>query len=138
MAELQYTRNGIRFKSIVCLVLIGSTAQPIAAQTKAELAERVVQLEQELAAARNALSEATTRGGIAEERATRAEAQLTQAEEANTSEKIQIGDFTIGGAMRVNYVIGDYASSDQPSRGGDGGNFELDTFRLNLDYANGP
>jgi hypothetical protein len=138
MAELQYTRNGIRFKSIVCLVLIGSTAQPIAAQTKAELAERVVQLEQELAAARSALSEATKRGGIAEERATHAEAQLTQAEEANTSEKIQIGDFTIGGAMRVNYVIGDYDSSDQPSRGGDGGNFELDTFRFNLDYAHGP
>jgi hypothetical protein len=35
--------------------------------------------------------------------------------------------------MRVNYVLGDYSGGgDGPSRGGDGGNFELDTFRINM------
>lgn len=50
------------------------------------------------------------------------------------------GKLRIGGAVRVNYVLGDYPSSEQgaPSRGGGGGNFELDTFRLNLDYEEGP
>lgn len=48
----------------------------------------------------------------------------------------QIGDLKVGGAIRANYVIGDYESdgSDNPQRGDNGGNFELDTFRINLDY----
>ncbi len=51
-----------------------------------------------------------------------------------------IGDLTLGGAIRANYVNGDYVEdgSDAPQRGGNGGNFELDTFRLNLDYNKGP
>ena len=44
-----------------------------------------------------------------------------------------------GGAMRVNYVRGSYpGGGDGPNRGGNGGNFELDTFRVNLDYRQGP
>ena len=49
----------------------------------------------------------------------------------------QVGDLSVGGAIRASYVNGDYASdgSDSPQRGDNGGNFELDTFRINLDYA---
>ena len=47
-----------------------------------------------------------------------------------------IGDLKVGGAIRANYVNGDYVESggDGPERGGNGGDFELDTFRVNLDY----
>jgi len=48
-----------------------------------------------------------------------------------------VGDLSVGGAIRANYTIGDYAETDpsQPSRAEeDGGNFLLDTFRINLDY----
>lgn len=64
-------------------------------------------------------------------------------EEAQTGEVVaedrsmRFGPLKIGGAVRVNYVIGDYADAGQPSRGGDGGNFELDTFRLNADLKAG-
>ncbi|EIP97865.1 hypothetical protein OpiT1DRAFT_02315 [Opitutaceae bacterium TAV1] len=44
---------------------------------------------------------------------------------------LRFGPLRIGGAIRANYTIGDYPDQGRPSRGGDGGNFELDTFRLN-------
>lgn len=49
----------------------------------------------------------------------------------------QVGPLSIGGAIRANYVNGDYTSngSKAPQRGDNGGNFELDVFRINLDYA---
>ncbi len=52
----------------------------------------------------------------------------------------EVGPLTIGGAIRANYVNGDYApdGTDAPQRGDNGGNFELDTFRINLDYEEGP
>ncbi len=48
----------------------------------------------------------------------------------------EIGPLTIGGAMRANYVLGDYEKdgSGAPQRGGEGGDFELDTFRINLGF----
>ena len=57
-----------------------------------------------------------------------------------TASAIQIGDLSIGGAMRANYTIGDYTPVlDRSSRAEDDwGAFALDTFRINLDYANGP
>ncbi|MBS3755331.1 MAG: hypothetical protein KGY56_06490 [Desulfobacterales bacterium] len=53
---------------------------------------------------------------------------------------IDLGPLTIGGAMRANYTIGDYAPElNRPSRtDDDGGAFSLDTFRINLDYEQGP
>ncbi len=53
---------------------------------------------------------------------------------------VEFGNLNIGGAIRANYVNGDYSSdgSDAAQRGDNGGNFELDTFRINLDYADGP
>lgn len=48
-----------------------------------------------------------------------------------------IGPLKIGGAIRANYVNGDYSESgdDGPERGGNGGDMELDIFRINLDFA---
>ncbi len=45
-----------------------------------------------------------------------------------------IGPLGVGGAVRVNYIYGSYEDDggDGPQRGGAGGNFELDTFRVNL------
>jgi len=51
-------------------------------------------------------------------------------------DSIQVGNLSIGGALRANYVIGDY---DSDRRDWDkGGNFLLDTARINLDYEDGP
>lgn len=48
----------------------------------------------------------------------------------------EVGNLDVGGAIRANYVNGDYVKngSGAPQRGGNGGNFELDVFRINLDY----
>nr|WP_320165939.1 hypothetical protein [uncultured Methylophaga sp.] len=53
--------------------------------------------------------------------------------------KIRFGHLKVGGAIRANYAIGDYPETGGASRSfDDGGNFALDTFRINLDYENGP
>ncbi|ALP52926.1 hypothetical protein Tel_07040 [Candidatus Tenderia electrophaga] len=55
-----------------------------------------------------------------------------------TSDDIQFGPLSVGGAMRVNYTVGDYPETEGASRAvRDGGNFSLDTFRLNLDLLSG-
>jgi hypothetical protein len=47
-----------------------------------------------------------------------------------------IGTLTLGGCIRANYVSGDYPDdgTGSPQRGGNGGNMELDVFRINLDW----
>lgn len=54
-----------------------------------------------------------------------------------TGHAFQVGNLKVGGAIRANYINGDYPSdgTGNPQRGANGGNFELDTFRINLDYA---
>ena len=53
--------------------------------------------------------------------------------------KIRFGHLKVGGAIRANYAVGDYPETGGASRSfDDGGNFALDTFRINLDYENGP
>ena len=48
---------------------------------------------------------------------------------------VDIGTLDVGGAMRANYVYGsDYGDSAGPSRGDNGGDFELDIFRINVDW----
>ncbi|MFO7569005.1 MAG: hypothetical protein R6W75_04335 [Smithellaceae bacterium] len=49
----------------------------------------------------------------------------------------EIGPVTIGGAIRANYIYGDYTgnASGAPQRGKNGGNFEFDIFRVNLDFS---
>ncbi|WP_018861039.1 hypothetical protein [Thioalkalivibrio sp. ALJ3] len=49
---------------------------------------------------------------------------------------IQVGNLTIGGALRANYILGDYPDGDR-REWGKGGDFTLDTARINLDYENG-
>ncbi len=100
-----------------------------------DLQARVARLEAELAQARQQLQDAQSTATEAEERAEAAEAKLEQANDTGPR-KINIGNFAIGGAIRANYTIGDYSSGEGPSRGGDGGDFALDTFRINVDYQN--
>ncbi len=52
-------------------------------------------------------------------------------------DSIQVGNLSIGGALRANYVVGDYPDADRRSWK-KGGNFLFDTARINLDYENGP
>ncbi|MDQ8193753.1 hypothetical protein QEH59_04925 [Coraliomargarita sp. SDUM461004] len=140
MAKKEYLGRYTRLLPVIGMLFIGSIPNIIGAQTKAELAQRVSQLEQDLAAARQALNAATQREQSALDRAHQAEEQLSATNTKLAPANIQIGNLTVGGAIRANYIIGDYdnPSPDRPSRGGDGGNFELDTFRINLDYISGP
>ena len=64
-----------------------------------------------------------------------AEEKATQSEEPGSLGGISWGPWRLGGALRGNYTYGDYPGAAGPSRGSRGGNFELDTFRLNLDAA---
>ncbi len=111
-------------------------ASPTFADDVDALEQRIMQLSAELAATKAEL-EATKRA------ATDAKAELgTDLDEkpqptlATAPDKITIGPLTIGGAMRVNYVLGSYPNGgDGPNRGGNSGNVELDTFRINVDLA---
>jgi phosphate-selective porin O/P len=107
------------------LVLVGPPT--LAAAELEALRQKVEVLEAELAQARAALDE--------ELKQTEQERLQRQAE----SRGMVFGPVSIGGAMRVNYVYGDYDNTDDgPSRGGQGGNVELDTFRINASLDAGP
>jgi hypothetical protein len=96
------------------------------AQTEdaAALQQRVDELTEDLEQAKEELEAAEREATAASEKAAEAEAARSP---------IQIGPLTIGGAIRANYIRGDYEEViNGPSRGGDGGNFELDTFRINM------
>jgi hypothetical protein len=132
--------------SLVPAALVLTLAGPsLAAGAPAEdLAGRVAELERELAEARQALAQARAEE---QSKADALKALQSRVESANDMGPAKIvlqdgsgGELKIGGAIRANYVIGDYGSgTGGPSRAeGDGGNFELDTFRINLDYQNGP
>ena len=113
-------------RPLIAAVVIALTmvlpAAHAADKTTAELEARIEELNQQVEEARAAAS--------------KAEQELAAAQDPSATD-IKLGPFTIGGAMRVNYVNGDYVvTGDAPQRGGNGGNFELDTFRINvsLDY----
>jgi hypothetical protein len=98
----------------------------------AELEAQIETLRRDLEEANAQLAEARTREGAVGE-------SLADTPDIISSDGIHLGPVTIGGAMRVNYVYGDYVEiGDAPQRGGNGGNVELDTFRINasLDYNN--
>lgn len=119
-------------KLLLISLLASATTVASFAQNASEaeaLAKRVAQLERELATARAALQ-------AAQEAPVKEASGLGSGIEIETSNS---GTLDIGGAVRVNYVLGDYpGGGDSPSRGGHGGVFELDIFRLNVDYKNGP
>ncbi|MBN2333751.1 MAG: hypothetical protein JXO49_09790 [Deltaproteobacteria bacterium] len=57
-----------------------------------------------------------------------------------TAPAFDVGPFSIGGAMRANYTVGDYGPEldNRPSRAEeDGGSVNLDTFRINIGYEQG-
>jgi hypothetical protein len=125
--------DGVLVLAFVLLVNITLTSGALAADPDtAELERRVEQLTRELEQARQALEAARAEQGAAVEKLATVEAELASASQPG-ADKIRIGPLSVGGAMRVNYVLGDYSGGgDGPSRGGDGGNFELDTFRINM------
>lgn len=55
---------------------------------------------------------------------------------SSSYESIQLGDFSLGGAMRVNYIQDSSQESDtqNASKGSSQGVFDLDTVRVNVDY----
>ena len=129
---------------MIALAVAAALPAKAAAADAQELEARVEQLERELAAARAELEEVR-----ASEQEAQNELEVVRKKVAETKplgpDKIEIedglgGTLKIGGAMRVNYAIGDYGPpTGAPTRAeDDGGSFELDTFRINLDYANGP
>ena len=106
---------------IFSIGMLFTTPPPANAQTVEELQNKIMQLEKKLSAANAELQKIKKTPAVETEK---------------KSNKIQFGPLKIGGAIRANYVIGDYdTNSAGPSRGGHGGNVEFDTFRINLDYA---
>ncbi len=55
---------------------------------------------------------------------------------SSTYESIKLGDFALGGAVRVNYIKDSSTEQDtkNASRGSNEGVFDLDTVRVNIDY----
>ncbi len=99
--------------------------------------ESVAELQAHIQALERQLQEANRRLAAAQAAAEAADARLARAGTPG-ADKIRIGPLRIGGALRVNYVYGDYEDSGAgPQRGGSGGNMELDTFRLNADLEYG-
>ncbi|WP_295543203.1 hypothetical protein [uncultured Thiohalocapsa sp.] len=117
-------------------------APGISAGSTAALERRIAELEAELDRAREALIEAKEETEQAYEQAAAAEQQLADTGPP-PADKITLGPLTIGGAIRANYTLGSYPGEGKsgaypnigPSRGGDGGNFALDTFRINMDLS---
>jgi hypothetical protein len=113
--------------------IVGAPELVFAAADPAALERRVRELQRQLDQAQAELAEAKAETVAATEQAEAAEAELVKAGSPQAN-KIKVGPLTIGGAIRANYVLGDYPNRGQgPSRGGNGGNFELDTFRINMD-----
>jgi hypothetical protein len=140
-------RTGTRVAPAALAVGIAALAALPAASTAADTAAleaRVAELTAELAQAQRELAAAREETAMARAEAERARDDVAAAEPAEEAaappaSKIQLGPLAIGGAMRVNYILGDYPDlGDGPSRGGNGGNFELDTFRINLALDYGP
>jgi hypothetical protein len=129
------------FSAFLRLSLLLSLSMPIAvanAQDVESLQRKVQQLEQELQAAQQALADAENQRDTALSQVDQAEEKLAA---LNTKDEgITFGPLKVGGAIRANYAIGDYPDSDNGAASRaveDGGDFSLDTFRVNLDYQQG-
>jgi len=133
------SRSTPRFARLAAVLPLLAAPAALAADTAA-LERRIAALQAELDQARAALIEAKEASEAAYTRASEAEQQLAEAG-APSADKITFGPLTIGGALRANYVLGSYPNRGSsgaypntgPSRGGNGGDFELETFRINMD-----
>mgnify|MGYP006279907057 CR=1 FL=1 len=126
----------------VCTVLSALLLTPAATvygQSAQQLKNEVSRLEKQLRMTQQQLEQAKQREAEARAELEQVETKVAEAE-APAPSKIEIGPLQIGGAIRANYTIGDYSPKlDRPSRNDeDGGTFALDTFRINLDYSQGP
>lgn len=116
-------------------------------QSSQELQQRVRELTRELEATKQQLaaSERVVKSNPNMQKLAEVEEKLANAADTGPS-KITPGDLipaleglTIGGAIRANYLVGDYSQPvDTSATRGGSGNFALDTFRINLDYERGP
>ncbi|MGZ0655608.1 hypothetical protein ACWPKO_11680 [Coraliomargarita sp. W4R53] len=144
-----------RIQGLLRISLIGLSALLIQPQTFAQsgnvpasevaLKAKLERLTQELHATKQALALSEQQRKAAETNLEAQEIKYANAADLGPS-KITPGDLIpaleglkIGGAVRVNYAIGDYGDkTGGPSKAdGDGGNFSLDTFRINADYSRG-
>lgn len=120
----------------IALAVAAALSIPVSAQAQsaADLKARISELEQALAQTQAQLETAKANEAASQE-------QLASASKAPVGPSFDLlgGTLKVGGAMRANYAIGDYGDyTGGPSRSTrDGGNFTLDTFRVNLDYTNG-
>ena len=94
-----------------------------------ELRAKVADLTRQLEAAQKELA--------ATEAAENAALESAEEELADIQAAPSIGAVTFGGAIRANYTYGDYPATGGPSQGSDGGNFSLDTFRIDADLLYG-
>ena len=142
MKRTFHTLRGFKHLLVSCCLLSFALTGAQAQSTEA-LQERVRQLEAELQATKQQLaaSQRIVNSDPDKKRLAEVEEKLANAADTGPS-KITPGDLIpaleglkIGGAIRANYAIGDYSSGDGPTRGGEGGNFGLDTFRINADYT---
>jgi len=119
--------------ALLATLALSGAPQLFAATDADALAQRVAELQAQLEQAKRDLAAAKTETSEANQKAAKVEAEL-QAAGSPQADKIRLGPVTVGGAIRANYVLGDYPNrGNGPSRGGNGGNFELDVFRINLD-----
>lgn len=111
------------------LILIQPSGLFAQASDPAQLQQRIVELEKELAEARSELA--------AVEQTLAKAADLGPAK--ITVEDGAGGTWKIGGAIRANYTLGSYTDPNGDIEGtrGDSGTIALDTFRINVDYSNG-
>lgn len=122
-------------RALACACVLVATSGPARAgqSTITELEARVTELTRQLEQANAELAAARE----LEVGVTTAVAS-TESAAAPPSNDIVLGPVTIGGAVRVNYVYGDYASAGgAPQRGANGGDVELDTFRINAALEHG-
>ncbi len=105
-------------------------------QTVEQLQSRLKALQAELQSTQAALAKAEQEKQLSNAKLK----ELSRAEPTlEPDNKIRFGHLKVGGAIRANYAVGDYPETGGASRSfDDGGNFALDTFRINLDYENGP
>jgi hypothetical protein len=149
------SKRGIQ-RLLIGVCLLSLTCGISSAQESTEaLEQRVQTLSTQLIAAKQQLAQSEQKRVEAErglkslasrEAAVSAQEAALAAAAAPSASKITPGDLIpalkgleIGGAIRVNYAIGDYGDkTGGPSRAeDDGGTFGLDTFRINADYARG-
>ena len=114
------------------LSLLLLTSGSAFAASEAELKERIQQLEAELKSVSAELESIQTENK---------DLAKTNSKLAEADEPIKIGNWTVGGAIRAMYTVGDYQANDSGAPGRaweDDGNVGLDTLRVNLGYQNGP